>query len=105
MSLASKLKKLREKSRESLQQVADGVGISKVHVWELEKGSSKNPSLEILKGLADHFKVPIAYFNDDSIEPENAAALQFFREFDGKLTEKQWEALKTIAETLKDSKP
>ncbi|MBN8817438.1 MAG: helix-turn-helix transcriptional regulator [Sphingomonas sp.] len=105
MSLASKLKKLREQNRQSLQQVADGVGISKVHVWELEKGTSSNPSMEILKGLSDHFGVPVAYFNDDSIEPEQAAALTFFREFDGKLSEKDWNALRGVAEALKANKP
>jgi transcriptional regulator with XRE-family HTH domain len=105
MSLASKLKKLREQSRQSLQQVADGVGISKVHVWELEKGTSKNPSMDIVKRLADHFRVPIAYFNDDSIEPDEANALQFFREFDGQLSEKDWEALRSVAEALKAKKP
>lgn len=104
MSLASKIKKLREKKGQSLQQVADGVGISKVHVWELEKGSSKNPSLEILKKLSEHFSVPIVFFNDESIEPEDAAALQFFREFDGKLTEKDWDTLKSVAEALKAKK-
>jgi transcriptional regulator with XRE-family HTH domain len=105
MSLALKLKKLREQNRQSLQQVADGVGISKVHVWELEKGSSSNPSLDIVKGLADHFGVPAAYFNDDSIEPEEAAALHFFREFDGQLSEKDWEALRGVADALRAKKP
>ncbi|OYU14950.1 MAG: transcriptional regulator [Alphaproteobacteria bacterium PA4] len=105
MSLASKLKKLRGQTRQSLQQVADGVGISKVHVWELEKGSSKNPSMEIVKRLAEHFGVPTAYFNDDSIYPNEANALQFFREFDGQLSEKDWEALRGVAEALMAKKP
>jgi transcriptional regulator with XRE-family HTH domain len=105
MSLASKLKKLREKNRQSLQQVADGVGISKVHVWELEKGSSSNPSMDLIKGLAEHFRVPVAYFSDDSIEPKEAAALTFFREFDGKLTEKDWDALRGIAGALRAKEP
>lgn len=105
MSLAAKIKKLREKKGQSLQQVADGVGISKVHIWELEKGSSKNPSLEIIKRLAEHFGVPTAYFHDDSIEPEDAAALQFFREFDGKLSEKDWDTLKSVAGALKAKDP
>lgn len=105
MSLASKLKKLREKNRQSLQQVADGVNISKVHVWELEKGTSANPSMEIIKGLAEHFGVPVAYFSDDSIEPDQAAALTFFREFDGRLSEKDWDALRGMAEALKSKEP
>lgn len=105
MSLALKIKKLREKKGQSLQHVADGVGISKVHIWELEKGTSNNPSLEILKRLAKHFGVPIGYFNDDSIEPEDASALQFFREFDGKLSEKDWDTLKSVADALKAKNP
>lgn len=105
MSLAIKIKRLRERSGQSLQQVADGVGISKVHVWELEKGSSKNPSLDLLKNLAAHFKVPIGFFNDDSIEPEAGAALNFFREFEGKLSEKDWDTLKSVAQALKAKEP
>lgn len=104
MSLAAKIKKLRDKKGQSLQQVADGVGVSKVHIWELEKGTSKNPSLDLLKRLAVHFGVPIAFFHEDDIEPEQAEALQFFREFGGELSEKDWEALRTMAEALKTKK-
>lgn len=74
-------------------------------MWELEKGSSSNPSLDIVKRLAEHFRIPIAYFNDDSIAPDDAAALQFFREFDGKLSETDWEALRGVAEALNAKKP
>lgn len=101
MSLATKLKHLRDKHGQSLQQVADGVGVSKVHIWEMEKGTSKNPSIGLLKGLAEHFKVPINYFHEDAIEPEEAEALQFFRDFQGKLSEKDWKALRGMAEALK----
>ena len=44
MSLATKLKDLRVKSGQSLQQVADGVSVSKAHIWQLERGDSTNPS-------------------------------------------------------------
>jgi transcriptional regulator with XRE-family HTH domain len=101
MSLAEKLKTLRQKTGQSLQQVADGVGVSKVHIWELEKGTSSNPGLDLLKGLAAHFKVPISYFHDDQIDPKDADALQFFREFDGKLSEKDWQALRSMAAALR----
>jgi len=102
MSVAEKLKALRLKQNQSLQQVADGVSVSKAHIWELEKGSSTNPGLELLTRLAKHFGVPVAFFTDGSIEPEQASALQFFREFDGKLTPKDWETLRTVAERLKE---
>ena len=60
MSLAMKLQKLRTQRGQSLQVVADAVGASKAHIWELEKGTTKNPSIELLKSLAEHFGVTIA---------------------------------------------
>lgn len=101
MALSTKLKKLRQRKGQSLQQVADGVGVSKVHIWELEKGSSKNPSLDLMRRLALHFNVPVGYFHDDTIEPEEAPALEFFREFKGKLSEGDWDALRSVAAALK----
>jgi len=101
MALSEKLKTLRQKAGQSLQQVADGVGVSKVHIWELEKGSSQNPSLDLLRRLAAHFKVPINYFHDDEIEPKQAEALRFFREYDGKLSDKDWQALESMAKALR----
>lgn len=102
MPINTNLKALRLKKGQSLQQVADAVGVSKAHIWELEKGSSKNPGIELLTKLASHFKVSIAFLTDDSDEPREASALQFFREFEGKLSEKDWDTLRLIAERLKD---
>jgi transcriptional regulator with XRE-family HTH domain len=104
MTLSLKLKKLREKNGLSLQQVADAVGISKAHVWELERGSSTNPGVELLGKISAFFKVPVTYLMDDSIEPTEASALQFFREFEGKLSEGDWETLRTVAGALKKEK-
>lgn len=100
MALAEKIKFLRTKAGKSLQQVADGIGVSKAHVWELERGSSTNPGLEILRKLSEYFKVSVAYLADDTIPPEDSAPLQFFREFEN-LTDKDWETLRTVAERLK----
>jgi len=61
VSLASKLLKLRQESEESLQDVADAVGASRAHVWEVETGRTKNPSLDLIRRLADHFKVSVAW--------------------------------------------
>lgn len=59
MALAVKLKQLRLRSSQSLQQVADAVGASKAHVWQLEQGKSEKPSIDLVRRLADHFKVSI----------------------------------------------
>lgn len=101
MSLATKLQALRRKSGESLQQVADGVSVSKGHVWALEKGTAENPSLDLLRKLAEHFNVTVNHLHDESSEPSDAAALQFFREFDGKLSEREWDLLRNLAKGLK----
>ena len=102
MSLAAKLKALRQKNGESLQQVADGVGVSKAHIWELEKGSSNNPSLDLLRRIAEHFQVTVAFLNDEDAEPTETSALQFFREFQGQLSDRDWEMLRGLAKGLKD---
>ena len=72
MELADRLNSLRRKSGESLQQVADAVGISKAHIWELEKGRSRNPSFELMQKLAGHFGVSVSVLTGESEEPEPA---------------------------------
>lgn len=103
MSLAIRLKELRTRSRQSLQQVADDVGVSKAHIWELEMGKSRNPGIELVRKLAEHFSVSIAFLTGDGEGGEqDPAALQFFREFGGDLSSRDWETLRTVAERLKD---
>ena len=60
MGLGGRLKELRVRKGESLQQVADAVSASKPHIWELEAEKSKNPSLDLLTKLAQSF--PMSQF-------------------------------------------
>lgn len=60
MAFGRRLHDLRVRNRMSLQQVADAVEISKAHIWNLEKGLSENPSIELVTKLADLFEVRIA---------------------------------------------
>jgi transcriptional regulator with XRE-family HTH domain len=62
MGLGAEITRLRLEKKESLQQVADAVGVSKAHIWELEKGRTDNPSMSLVKRLADHFGVSVASF-------------------------------------------
>jgi len=95
MTLGEKIKELRIAHNESLQQLAEAIGISKAHLWELERNNSQNPSLETLKNLAQHFKVSI-----DSLVDNNAPSIHAFgREFEN-LTEESLEILKTLAAKL-----
>lgn len=61
MSLAARLQQLRAEKKVSLQVVADAIFVSKPHVWELEKGKTKNPSLDLLKKLANYYGVTLDF--------------------------------------------
>jgi transcriptional regulator with XRE-family HTH domain len=72
MSLATRIAKLRRQKRQSLQEVADAVGVSKAHIWELEKRRADNPSMALVTRLADHFDVTVAYLVGEDIESADA---------------------------------
>jgi transcriptional regulator with XRE-family HTH domain len=65
MALGARITELRLKKQQSLQQVADAVGVSKAHIWELEKGRAQNPSMGLITRLADHFGVSFALLVDE----------------------------------------
>ena len=85
MSFATRLHDLRIANRLSLQQVADKVGISKAHVWNLEKGQAENPSMELVVKLADLFRVRVADLvgeNPDAAD-EDPEMVAMFRDLKG----------------------
>ena len=57
MSLEARLFEFRQNAKVSLQKVADAVGVSKAHIWELEKGRSTNPSFDLVRKLAAFYAV------------------------------------------------
>lgn len=105
MSLGAKLNELRLRKGESLQQTADAVGVTKTHIWELEKGKSANPSAELLRKLADHFKVTVDYLIDPTREQLTIddEAMVFFRDLKS-LDPRDQETLKQMMEFLKGKK-
>ena len=58
--IVTKVKALRKMKDLTLQQVADRAGFTKSHIWEFEQGTSLNPTLRMLRGLADCFGVSLA---------------------------------------------
>lgn len=107
MSLASKLKDLRIKAGKSLQEVADDVLVSKPHVWELERGTSKNPSFELIRRLAAYYGVPIGYLADEEEELDENGMMrkQFFREIEeGGLSDTDIEVLRAAARAMGQKK-
>ena len=61
MTLGQRLAELRLSKRASLQDVADGVGVSKAHIWQIEKGRADNPAIGLVERLADYFGVSVGY--------------------------------------------
>jgi transcriptional regulator with XRE-family HTH domain len=72
MSLGARMAQLRLRQDESLQDVADAVGVSKAHIWELEKGRAANPSMTLLQGVADHFGVKISFLIGEDVDSPDA---------------------------------
>ncbi len=72
MALGRRITDLRLKASQSLQRVADAVGVSKAHIWELEKGKADNPSMRLVERLADHFGVSVAYLMGEDVNADDA---------------------------------
>jgi len=101
-NLATRLKELRLKKRESLQDLADAVQASKAHVWELETGKSRNPSMDLVTKLADHFGVPVSYLigEDPASADEDPELITMFRDLK-QVTEGDRELLKGMLKMMK----
>ena len=52
MTLAEKLKSLREEKKLSVAELAEQSGVSKPYIWQIEDGRRKNPTGEVLRKLA-----------------------------------------------------
>lgn len=100
-----RLKELRLKKKLSLQELADAVGVSKAHVWELETGKSKNPSVELLSKLAKHFEVPVAQLmgEDPEASEEDQELVAMFRDLKD-LTPRDREILRSTITSMKKTK-
>ena len=71
MGVGARIVELRLKKGFSLQEVADAVGVSKAHIWDLEKGRADNPSMALVQKLAEHFGVSTVYLiGEDNNAPD-----------------------------------
>lgn len=103
MSIGARLAELRLRKGKSLQEVADAVGVSKTHIWQMEKGRSENPSTDLLRNLSEYFGVSFDFMlgTDGSTSLVDAEAQQFFRDFKS-LSDKEREALMQTLELFKN---
>jgi transcriptional regulator with XRE-family HTH domain len=102
VSFAKRLHELRIAKRLSLQDVANAAGISKAHVWNLEKGLADNPSMDLVVKLADLFRVRVADLvgeNPDAPD-EDPAVVAMFRDLKT-LGERDREMIATLMEQMK----
>lgn len=60
-AIAKRSIELREQHGLSLQAVADRAGLSKSHIWELESGRARNPTVDTAVRLARAFGVTLDY--------------------------------------------
>jgi transcriptional regulator with XRE-family HTH domain len=101
MSFARKLHDLRIAQRLSLQNVADRIGVSKAHVWNLEKGVTGNPSMELVVKLAELFRVRVADLVGDNPngDEEPAEMVAMFRDLK-KLDERDRDTIRMLMDQM-----
>jgi len=102
MSFGEKLNRLRVKNKLSLQDVATAVGISKAHVWNLEKGQSDNPSIELVVKLSDLFRVRVADLvgENPAANDEAPEMVAMFRDLKS-LNERDRETIRVLMEQFR----
>lgn len=102
MPLATRIAELRRQRNESLQDVADAVGVTKTHIWELERGRARNPSLAVIEGLANHFRISIASLVGEDIDAADAnqALARMFR-LAGELEENERQVIDDMIESFR----
>lgn len=102
MALPDRLKELREKKKMSLQDVADKVGASKAHIWDLERGRSRNPTIELVTSLAKCFGVSVAELLGEDVgnEEEGSRVLGMYRDLKG-LSEADLDLIEGVIDRLK----
>ncbi|GMM93584.1 helix-turn-helix domain-containing protein [Qipengyuania sp. MTN3-11] len=102
MTLARRLRELRTARRLSLQDVANAVGVSKAHVFNLEKGITKNPSMDLVNKFADLYRVRVSDLVGENPDAEDqpAEVVAMFRDFRD-LSEPDREMIGMMIETMK----
>lgn len=102
LTFAVRLRESRERKGLSLQKLADMIGASKAHIWDLEKGRTTNPSLEILVGLSRALDVSIANLVGEDTEqtPNNGDTVAMFRDLQT-LSDSDRETIKLMMDRLR----
>ena len=104
MSLGAEIKKLRIKKGESLQDVANAVKASKAHIWDIERGASKNPTMDLLGRVAAHFGVSIASLvGEDPPKGMQSELVALYRDLKD-LSDSDRDTIRALAKRLSEKK-
>lgn len=89
-TIAARCVALREQHGLSLQEVADRAELSKSHIWDLEQGRARNPTVDTAVRLARAFGVSLDYMTglSDSAPTLHPEALRIACEIDVLLRKK-----------------
>lgn len=104
LNFGARLRTFRMKKKLSLQELADAIGASKAHVWDLEQGKTKNPSLALLTSLSRALGVSIKELvgeDGEVTENEPAQLAPLFRDLRG-LSPDQLELIRAMTEKLRE---
>lgn len=74
-TLGQEIAAARTRNRMSLQEVADAAGFTKSHIWELEQGRSRNPTIGMVCGLSKALGVPFLRLAEAAQNTLQTAAL------------------------------
>jgi transcriptional regulator with XRE-family HTH domain len=104
MVLKDRIVELRKAKGQSQQDVADAVGVSKAHIWQLENGHALNPALSLVEKLALHFEVSVGDLIGEKIggkrsDPELAGIFREVQKFDDRERQLLINFVQSIIET------
>lgn len=78
MTIGIKIKYLRQKNKWSLQKLADALGCSKAHIFEIERGKS-SPTFDKIQQIATIFTIPLSFFStNQDINMKQNEIMKFF---------------------------
>lgn len=104
-TLGPRIRRFRMAKKLSLQELADAVGASKAHIWDLEQGKTRNPSLALLTALSRELGVSIKEIvgEGEATLTEEEELGPLFRDLRG-LDAKALDMIKTMTKQLREMK-
>jgi transcriptional regulator with XRE-family HTH domain len=67
LDLGAEIKRARVDARMSLDEVGRAAGLTKSHVWELEQGRARNPTIKAIHGLSIALGVPFVHLSQAAL--------------------------------------